>query len=261
MLHTDSRLHQLDQQLASLRGQLLNHPIYGLLSDLGNLRQFMEVHVFAVWDFMSLLKSLQRELGGCSVPWVPQENPESIRLINEISLAEESDECQHGGFSSHFELYRQAMLDCEANTSSIDAFVSYLSQGEPLADSLKRCEVDPSVEDFVGHTFEVISSRCLPRIAASFTMGREDLLPQLFGQMVQQLNVKTGGSLEAFQYYLDRHIELDEEHHGPMAQRLLVTVCGESDEHWAEAEAAAVQALEARLRLWDAAASRMTKRS
>ena len=72
MLHTDSRLHQLDQQLAPLRGQLLNHPIYGLLSELGNLRQFMEVHVFAVWDFMSMLKSLKRELGGCSVPWVPQ---------------------------------------------------------------------------------------------------------------------------------------------------------------------------------------------
>ena len=89
MLHTDTRLQQLDQQLSSLRSQLLNHPIYGLLSDLGNLRQFMEFHVFAVWDFMSLLKSLQQQLGGCRVPWLPQENPESIRLINEISLAEE----------------------------------------------------------------------------------------------------------------------------------------------------------------------------
>ena len=173
MLHTDTRLQQLDQQLSSLRSQLLNHPIYGLLSDLGNLRQFMEFHVFAVWDFMSLLKSLQQELGGCRVPWLPQENPESIRLINEISLAEESDECQHGGFSSHFELYRQAMLDCGANTSNIDAFLKYLSQGETLADSLKRCEADPSVEDFVGNTFEVISSRRLPCIAASFTMGRD----------------------------------------------------------------------------------------
>ena len=261
MLDTDTRLHQLDGRLATLRIQLLNHPIYGLLSDLGNLRQFMEFHVFAVWDFMSLLKALQQELGGCYVPWIPQENSESIRLINEISLAEESDEGQHGGFSSHFELYRQAMLDCGANTSSIDAFLKFLAQGQPVADSLKQCETDAAVEDFVGHTFEVISSRRLPAIAASFTMGREDLLPQLFGQMVQQLNVKTGGSLEAFQYYLNRHIELDEEHHGPMAQRLLVTVCGGSDEHWAEAETAAVQALEARQRLWDAAASRMTVRS
>ena len=261
MLDTDTRLQQLDERLATLRIQLLNHPIYGLLSDLSNLRQFMEFHVFAVWDFMSLLKALQRELGGCCVPWIPQENSESIRLINEISLAEESDEGQHGGFSSHFELYRQAMLDCGANTSSIDAFLKFLGQGQSVADSLKQCETDASVEDFVGHTFEAISSRRLPAIAASFTMGREDLLPQLFGQMVQQLNVKTAGSLEAFQYYLNRHIELDEEHHGPMAQRLLVTVCGESDEHWAEAETAAVQALEARQRLWDAAASRMTVRS
>ena len=71
--------------------------------------------MFAVWDFMSLLKAIQRELCGVGVPWVPSPNLQATRLVNEIVLGEESDEDGEGGYASHFVLYRRAMQRCGAN--------------------------------------------------------------------------------------------------------------------------------------------------
>ena len=46
----------------SLHTKLINHPIYDNINTTANLKLFMERHVWAVWDFMVLLKSLQYKL-------------------------------------------------------------------------------------------------------------------------------------------------------------------------------------------------------
>jgi Protein of unknown function (DUF3050) len=51
------RFEQLRDTLAPLRLALLNHPIYAEVGSLSRLRKFMQMHVFAVWDFMSLVKT------------------------------------------------------------------------------------------------------------------------------------------------------------------------------------------------------------
>jgi len=68
---------------------------------------------------------------------------------------------------------------------------------------------------------------------------------------VAELNVEAGGGLEDFKYYLNRHITLDGDEHGPMATRLLVSLCGSDESHWQAAEQAALDCLEARWGLWD----------
>ena len=234
-----------------MRAALLAHPIYERIDELPALQLFMQHHVFAVWDFMSLLKALQRRVCCVSVPWLPPADPELARFLNEIVLGEESDADGAGGHASHFELYHRAMQECGANARLIDAFLQQLKTGSSLGSALQLVAVPASVQQFVQQTFAIVESNDLPAIAAAFTFGREDLLPDVFQKIVDRLNVQTSGGLSRFQYYLARHIELDGDHHGPMAVRLTTTICGDDESNWRRAETAAVQSLEARLALWD----------
>lgn len=210
----------------------------------------MEHHVFAVWDFMSLLKALQRSLTCVSVPWLPTGSSEAARFVNEIVLGEESDADGRGGYLSHFELYRGAMTRFGADTGPIDSFLEVLSGGGSVPDALAAVAAPPSVRAFVGHTFEVIAGGDVCRIASAFTYGREDLLPDVFRKIVDELDRRVGG-LDEFRHYLERHIEVDSGEHGPMAARLIASLCGDDEARWLRVEQAAVQALTVRLALWD----------
>jgi hypothetical protein len=151
-----NRLQQIQQRLTPLKAALLNHPIYQEIDRVDSLRLFMEHHVFAVWDFMSLLKALQRRLCCIEIPWLPATDPLSSRLINEIVLAEESDEDGRGGFASHFQMYHQAMIRCGANTAAIDGLLGELREGKPVAVALESPGIPESARRFVRRTFQVI---------------------------------------------------------------------------------------------------------
>jgi hypothetical protein len=246
-----NRLQHIQERLAPLRAGLLNHPIYQEIDRLDSLRLFMEHHVFAVWDFMSLLKALQRRLSCVEVPWLPAFDPLGSRLVNEIVVAEESDEDGRGGFASHFELYRRSMIRSGANTAPIDGFLGELRRGKPVSAALQSPGTPKCARPFVRQTFDIIEGGNLCSIASAFTFGREDLLPAVFQRIVDELNVEAGGGLEDFKYYLKRHIGLDGDEHGPMANRLLSSLCGADESRWQAAEQVAVDCLEARRGLWD----------
>lgn len=246
------RLEHLRKRLRPLKAALLNHPVYQAIDRLESLRLFMEHHVFAVWDFMSLLKALQRRLCSVEIPWMPTVDPLASRLINEIVLAEESDEDGRAGFASHFELYHRAMRRYGASTVGIDALLGELRGGKPISAALAAPGIPESARQFVARTFDIIDGGNLCSIASAFTFGREDLLPGVFQRIVDKLNEETRGGLEDFKYYLERHIGLDEEKHGPMANRLLQSFCGSDESRWRIAEQSAVDSLEARRHFWDA---------
>jgi hypothetical protein len=248
---TVNRLQRIQERLTPLKAALLNHPIYQEIDGLDSLRLFMEHHVFAVWDFMSLLKALQRRFCCVEVPWLPAADPLGCRLVNEIVLAEESDEDGRGGFASHFELYHRAMKRCGANTAPIDGFLSMLRRGQPISATLESPGVPECASQFVRRTFDIIKGGNLCAIASAFSFGREDLLPAVFQRIVDGLNVEASGGLEDFKYYLERHIGLDGEEHGPMANRLLLSLCGSDESSWQVVEQTAVDCLEARRELWD----------
>jgi hypothetical protein len=250
-MHTLSHLQHIQDRLRPLKAALLNHPVYQEIDRLDSLRLFLAHHVFAVWDFMSLLKALQQRLCCVEVPWLSAPDPTGSRLVNEIVLAEESDEDRHGGFASHFELYHQAMVGCGANTAFIDNFLNELRRGKHVSVALESSAVPACARRFVQQTFDIIEGGNLYAIASAFTFGREDLLPAVFQRIVDELNVEAGGGLDDFKYYLDRHIVIDGEEHGPMAKLLLHSLCGSEESHWAVAEQAAVNCLESRRKLWD----------
>ena len=245
-------IQTLQAAIAPLRHQLLNHPVYDHLTSPAALRHFMQLHVYAVWDFMSLLKKLQQGLTCLETPWLPPADPIAARMINQIVLGEESDTDPQGAPASHFELYLQSMKEVGADTSAIESLLGQLRQGTPLPQAMQAAGVPEAAQGFIRSTFEIIHESHLPSIASAFTLGREDLIPGLFRGIVGRLNAE--GSIRAgrFIYYLDRHIGLDEEEHGPLAFQILERLCGTCPENWQKAESAALKSLQSRLNLWNA---------
>lgn len=249
MLTQIDPLTRLRDTIAPQRYRLETHPLYREVKTLHHLQIFMESHVFAVWDFMSLLKSLQAGLTGITVPWIPSRYPQSRRLINEIVLGEESD--TYGTTAiSHFELYLKSMAESGAGTFSIDQLISELQAGKAFADALKLSAPPPEAAAFMQSTFGILGQNKLHVTAAAFTFGREDLIPEMFQRLVKDLR-RNLQNVDAFEYYLNRHIEMDGDSHGPMALQMVEELCGFDDRKWQEAATAAQFALEARIQLWD----------
>ncbi len=253
----ETPLARMEQTLQPLYARLASHSLYRSFTRTEDLRIFMESHVFAVWDFMSLLKALQRGLTCVDVPWFPSSTPESRHLVNEIVLGEESD-IYTGRHVSHFELYRMAMQQCDASTVAINSLLAALQRGGNLESALHTCGAPEEAAAFVRDTFSILERDKLHVTAAAFTFGREDLIPEMFKGFVRDLNRELRGSLATFLWYLDRHIEVDGGEHGPMALRMIAELCGNDEQKWAEAEEAAVFALHSRLRLWDGIAARIS---
>ncbi len=242
------RIEQLKRDIAATREQVVGHPLYANLDSFPAIVTFLEHHVYAVWDFMSLLKSLQRHLTCVEVPWVPTGPTVSRRLINDITLVEESDEIG-GGFLSHFELYVAGMAEAGADTAVVDTFIAHLRDGWEVTSALDEAHVPEVSAEFVRTTWRFITTEPVHCQAAAFAFGREDLIPDMFSQVVA---VKDRGyPLGTFVDYLQRHIEVDGEEHTPMAMQMVADLCGDDGVRWSQAAGAVNKALSARLRLWD----------
>jgi hypothetical protein len=246
----NEQLNFLSTRIEPLRERLTSHPLYASVRTIDDLRLFMQSHVWAVWDFMSLLKSLQRSLTCVDVPWLPVGNPETRYLINEIVVGEESDVDPAGNRLSHFELYLKAMHEAGANTDQMTAFVGELTQGRTIDEALATVRLPDGSRQFVNFTFDLIKKGKLHEIAAVFTFGREDLIPDLFIALVRQLRDQSPAQLGLFTYYLERHIEVDGDHHSHLAKAMTAELCGSDSQRWNEATLAVEAALEARIALW-----------
>lgn len=252
----------IKQAIQPEREALLNHELYPKIQDLGDVRLFMEYHVFAVWDFMVLLKALQRRLTSVGEAWVPTDSRVARRLINDIVLAEESDLDLNGEPASHYEMYLDAMNQCGANTEIINRLVLKVKEGHSLKSIMKYnvAELDPVIMEFIRTSWDIVKDGGSHEIAAAFTFGREDLIPDLFTEIVKDLNGKFSGELSAFVYYLERHIEIDGDEHGPMAEKMIRELCGNDQQKWEEAKKASKKALNARLNLWNAISTQLNRR-
>jgi hypothetical protein len=244
---THPEIERLELAVASTRERVVTHPLYASLDTHEAIVTFMEHHVFAVWDFMSLLKSLQRNLSCVVAPWVPTGPAAGRRLINEIVLVEESDELR-GGYTSHFELYVAGMIQAGADHSVIGRFIDLLRAGDPVPSALDAASAPRPSAEFVSATWRFIESAPVHCQAAAFALGREDLIPDMFAQVV---TINENGTLDAFVDYLERHIEVDGEEHTPMAMQMLADLCGDDAAKWRECVETVNAALAARCQLWD----------
>ena len=242
-------IEHIQKEIESLRQELKSHRLYEQLETIEDIKIFTQDHVFAVWDFMSLLKALQIELTCVSIPWVPRKKGKLTQFINEIALAEESDVDLSGESKSHFEMYLDAMGRMGSDTQKIEIFMSKITQNMPVSEALDFAEVPDAVKNFVKLTFDTIYSNDAHKIASAFTFGREDLIPDMFIEIIQQTHEQE--SFKDFLYYLNRHVELDGDSHGPLSLEMIVELCGDDQQKWSEVLATAKASLEVRISLWD----------
>jgi hypothetical protein len=243
----DPRIEELWRVTEGARQEVLSHPIYTSLNTIDALRAFMETHIFAVWDFMSLLKSLQQSLTCVSVPWLPTGSTKVRRLINEIVMGEESD-CLERGYASHFELYLTAMADAGADSRPVLAFLSLLRSGQEPKKALRGAGVPPAAAEFVSKTWRVIEEEPLHCQAAAFAFSREDLIPEMFEQVLSADEPR--GQLKTFRFYLERHIEIDGGDHGPMTMAMVTELCGNDPLKWEACADVVNRSLKARAAMW-----------
>jgi hypothetical protein len=243
------------EEIAKYREKLAQHPVYAAVKNMDDLSLFMAHHVYSVWDFMSLAKYLQNCFAPSQTPWMPRANTDVQRFINDIILEEETDlgvpmADATPTYSSHFELYTQAME--EVKTGSSQNVYMFLENVKNF--SVKEAldtEIAPfaSVE-FMKTTFGFIESDKPHLIAAAFALGREHIIPKMFRSLIEKMGIQRENT-EVFHYYLERHIELDSDHHGPMSLKMLEILCEDDPIKIKEAEQAAIEAIKARIKFWD----------
>lgn len=254
-------IEEINLSIEKERAVLLNHPLYKEIKTVNELRSFTEGHVYAVWDFMSLLKALQINLTCTQVPWFASAYPLTRYLINEIVLAEESDTYLDGRRLSHFEMYLEAMKDMEASTSKVNSLISSLKGGQDINVAIQSLAVDSRIKEFLQFTFDTIKSNKVHCIASAFTFGREDLIPDMFSSILNEIQqAMPDVDLKGYIYYFQRHIELDADEHGPLAMKMINELVGEDKVKLEEVKATAKEALVKRKLLWDAIQEEIVKK-
>lgn len=234
--------------LRPIRKQLLEHRMFHSVRSLDDIRAFMKIHVFAVWDFMSLVKRLQADFAGAACPWMPPQDRELARFVNEVVLTEESDLDHTGAPMSHLEMYLNAMNELGVSTVPFERFLRKV-EGEGIASAVTS--LPPAVGQFVGENLWCARYGAPIEVAASFLLGREDVIPDMFTRILEQWSVSPNDA-PGLHHYLSRHVQLDGEEHGPLARRALVRLAGNDSQCWQRATHQAVRALRARIVLWDA---------
>ena len=237
--------------LQPLQEKLINHDLYHNINSIDTLKIFMENHIFAVWDFMSLLKSLQIHLTCVQIPWKPVKNTDAARFINEIVLEEETDKINSEKTVSHFELYIDSMKEIGAKTDKIESFIDMIDEKKNFKEVLFSSSIDQNIKSFLSFTFNIIESNEVHKIAAALTFGRENVIPDMFIKIVKKISKENDLRSKKFIYYLERHIELDGNDHGPIALKMINNLCGEDISKWDDVINIAKKSMEMRIKLWN----------
>lgn len=234
-------MNALQNEIHNQTLKLQTHSMYRHIRSMASLQIFMKYHAFAVWDFMSLLKRLQKEITCVDVPWYPSPHPKKlVRLINEIVLGEESDQDEYGNHTDHFSLYLEGMEEIGADKD----FVLKNVRNENFH------SLPNPIRQFLNFNIDLAKNQKLHMVAGAFVYGRENLIPSMFTGMLKELENKEI-KFDKLKFYLERHIELDGDEHGHLAMEMLEILTANNPQLIEEALLTGIKSLHLRSAVWD----------
>jgi hypothetical protein len=154
----------------------------------------------------------------------------------------------HKTYASHFERTARRCARSAWTTAAALAFATVQRDG--IRGALTQGLVPMAARWFMEKTFGFIATGKPHVVAAAFALGREQVIPGMFRALLKDMQVREHEA-PAFHYYLERHIHLDEDHHGPLSLRMLDELCAGDPRKLREAEQAAREAIAARIEFWD----------
>lgn len=244
-------INEIDRELQPRINQLREHALYQKIQTPKHLQIFMQHHVFAVWDFMSLLTALQKKLTKTTTPWVPVGDPQIRYFINELVLAKETDVNFFGKRQSHFEMYLDAMEKARASTALIKNFLLHVTHGTDIFLLITATKLPHNIKLFLKNTFEIISEGRTHKIAAALSFGRQEIIPGKFSGIIENIQKDfPKEDLSLCKYYFDRNIAQSVNKHGATSFKMLEKLCGKDEKKWEEAKQTAKESLDARFILW-----------
>jgi hypothetical protein len=151
------------------------------------------------------------------------------------------------------------MGDIGASTRQFEKFRSLVLIGVPVEVALARTGAPRHVQAFVAHTMALANSGSTEEVLAAFFYGREDIIPEMFRRLLDTFYGARHNDdrLRHFIYYIDRHIELDGDSHGPKGRELLEDLLAKSPHTRVRALRAACSSIKARIGLWNGTLSKL----
>jgi len=79
------------------------------------------------------------------------------------------------------------------------------------------------------------------------------LIPSMFMKILDKIYADAPDKVSIFKYYIERHIEVDGDHHSHLSLQMTTNLCSNNEQYWEEAEQATIESLKKRIELWNGA--------
>lgn len=190
-----SKTHRLITQIEAKIQRSSHHLVYSKLTSMKKIQCFVSYHIFAVWDSIKLLKSLQNKMSIALTKEYSAYPSELKRLINKIVFAQTSDLYPYGQPNDNFAIYLRAIAEMEINP---DYFLWDFLEAPDNLDSLK-----PGIKELVEFNLAIVRTGTTAEIMAAFFCGREKLNSTLFTSGIEILK-REGKECSILANYLAR---------------------------------------------------------
>ena len=250
-------LEKNKKKFAILKKSLNSHILFHSRLDRQQLSLFMESHIYAVWGFMSLLKSLQKCVTPNDIPWIPNINTSNglVSFINEIVSSEESERFSKNKYLSHFEIYLMAMKRLGASTIEINRLLNKCKKNTFSQKMIDDLSISPAAKKFLKHDIKISLSNSPPKIIGCFALSREKIIPDMFKYILNVIEPTDTNKI--LRKYLELHISIDSDRHGPLSKKLLNKICV-SKKDKIDAYYEANNSIRYRLKVWDSVAKELS---